>query len=103
MIVKPVIYRISYSIYDEVARPLPQFYFYVEASDEQQALAKLNAYAEAQKITYRSVAVGYTLSAEDLPLKLGEHQSNQGQANGLNQGIAIKRDGAASTYPNVAA
>jgi predicted exporter len=80
---KPVIYRISYSVYDEVVRPLPQFYFYVEANSEQQALEKLNAYAEEHQINYRSVAVGYTLAAGDLPSGAGGDR--------LSLGIAIQR------------
>lgn len=88
MTAHPAIYRISYSIYDEVLRPLPQFYFYVEAHSEQLALARLNAYAEAQNINYRSVAVGYTLAAEDLPQEV--------ESAFLSQGIAIRRGGSQS-------
>ncbi len=104
MAVKPVIYRISYSVYDEVLRPLPQFYFYIEACNEQQALEKLNIYAESEGINYRSVAVGYTLAAEDLPQELGAHQLELDRPESLAKGIAIKRDDFPSNVcPTVAA
>lgn len=78
------IYRISYSVYDEAIRPLPQFYFYAWASHEHEALDKLNSYAEEENISYRSVAVGYTLALEELPETV-EHDN-------LDTGIAIKRE-----------
>ncbi len=81
---QPVIYRISYSVHDEVVRPLPQFYFYVYACSEQQALAKLNAYAEAEDIDYRSVAVGYTLPAKELPEEI--------ELESLEEGHAVERE-----------
>lgn len=104
MIANPVIYRISYSMDVEGVRPLPQFYFYVEARSEQQALKKLNHYAETQDINYRSVAVGYTLTAEDLPSELYSEHLAVGETRSLAQGIAIDRSCSLSTsYPPLTA
>lgn len=97
MAVEPVIYRISYSVYDKVIRPLPQFYFYVEASNEQQALTRLNNYAEAKSINYRSVAVGHTVAAEDLPQELGPKHKELDLEHCLAKGIVVQRESPPST------
>lgn len=83
------IYRISYSVHDEVVRPLPQFYFYVYACSEQQALAKLNAYAEEEDIDYRSVAVGYTLLPKELPEEI--------ELESLEKGYSVEREAPSPT------
>ena len=104
MAVKPVIHRISYSVYDEVTRPLPQFYFYIAACNEQQALEKLNDYAEAESINYRSVAVGYTLAAKDLSQELASHSAELDQPECLARGIAIRRENSPTVIsPSMAA
>jgi len=92
---QPTIHRISYSVYDEAIRPLPQFYFYVWATNDTEALDKLNSYADEQGITYRSVAVGYTLTTEELPEAV--------ELEALDAGIAVERNPAPSTYQLAAA
>ena len=96
MTAQPALYRISYSVYDEGIRPLPQFYFYIQAHSEQQALAGFDAYANARSINYRSLAVGYTLSLDELAQELGLPTAEDYSPEQLQQGIVVQRGSSAA-------